>query len=169
MDTAGANPQSGRLMHVVPARCGKPATVDGCAHRRRDDRPLTRLRLQHIAGCIQRIGLLSHPHEALCPRQTVKRNDFVPISLREWAFAGHESSEQRHAALTPSIRRYNWQWPHSALIHQRPGGVRIRRDAPSRMSGRACPPTTSPVGAKTHCLLYAGGVERLPQLPQEDS
>jgi transposase InsO family protein len=79
---------------------------------------------------------VSHHHELACselgirhlrtrayrPRTNGKAERFIQTLLREWAYVRlYGNSQERTAALTSFLERYNWRRPHGSLGHQPPG------------------------------------------------
>lgn len=74
----------------------------------------------HRAG-IADLGIRHLRTQPYRPRTNGKAERFIQTLQREWAYAiSYQSSWQRRGALTPWLRYYNNQRPHSALGHKTP-------------------------------------------------
>lgn len=91
-------------------------TDNGSAYRSRD-----------FHAAIAAAGLKHKRTRPYTPRTNGKAERFIQTSLREWAYArAYATSQERRAALTLWLDRYNTERPHAAL-GDRPPAARLRQ------------------------------------------
>ena len=94
----------------------------GVQRPRGDERQRLLLRRPRLRAALRELGLRHLGSRPYRPRTNGKAERLIQTLLNEWAYARvYGSSDERTAALTAYLNRYNYRRPHGSLGHQATG------------------------------------------------